>query len=212
MTWRRRKLMMRLNQMFNYCFELSLQWILSYLQMFRDHWFLCFHYWPPGMKYTHQNWADNCIHIFSVAVYLCLSHRLSWPHSLQMIIQSPSDVDSAWEVLRISHDGLPPVLRPPQRDALYWLSQDKSVVICIGTGSIDFNENEQSRFNLKRDIFVKSVERCVQHDTMPVTHCYFIEFRQEVGKHWWHWQTLCPVTAVSSSSLIWSRLQHTQLA
>ena len=57
-----------------------------------------------------------------------------------MIIQSPSDVDAVWEVLRRSHDGLPLVLRPPQRDALYWLAQDKSVIICVGTGSIDLNE------------------------------------------------------------------------
>ena len=53
------------------------------------------------------------------------------------LILAPSDIDVVWENLRIQHEGLPPELRPPQRDALYWLSQDKNVIICIGTGEDD---------------------------------------------------------------------------
>lgn len=58
--------------------------------------------------------------------------------SLQMaIIETPSDVDDAWKMLRVQRVGLPLELRLPQRDALYWLSKDKSVIICVGTGAVD---------------------------------------------------------------------------
>ena len=57
------------------------------------------------------------------------------------VFHSPGDVDGAWEILRTRHVGLPPELRPPQRDALYWLLQDKSVVICIGTGVVIYIES-----------------------------------------------------------------------
>ena len=53
------------------------------------------------------------------------------------IIETPSDVDDVWKVLRVHHVGLPLELRRPQRDALYWLSKDKSVIICVGTGAVD---------------------------------------------------------------------------
>ena len=51
-------------------------------------------------------------------------------------IQTPSDIDIAWLNLRARCNGLPAQLRPPQRDALFWLLHAKSVFICIGTGGI----------------------------------------------------------------------------
>ena len=43
-------------------------------------------------------------------------------------------MNEIWDNLKLSHVGLPSKLRPAQSDALHWLSQDKSVVICVGTG------------------------------------------------------------------------------
>ena len=48
-------------------------------------------------------------------------------------------MDEDWDNLRLSHVGLPPKLRPAQSDALHWLSQDKSVILCVGTGFISCN-------------------------------------------------------------------------
>ena len=55
------------------------------------------------------------------------------------MVESPSDLVKAWENLRKTHQGLPSQLRLPQRDALFWLMQGKSVLLCIGTGlDLDF--------------------------------------------------------------------------
>ena len=54
---------------------------------------------------------------------------------LQMVVlETTLDVDTGWSNLRADHVGLPVDLRPPQRDALFWLSKDYSVFICVGTG------------------------------------------------------------------------------
>ena len=54
---------------------------------------------------------------------------------LQMApILTTADLDTAWQTLQLSHPGLPSQLRDPQRDALFWLSQGKNVILCIGTG------------------------------------------------------------------------------
>ena len=49
-------------------------------------------------------------------------------------ILTTADLDTAWQTLQLSHPGLPSQLRDPQRDALFWLSQGKNVILCIGTG------------------------------------------------------------------------------
>ena len=57
-------------------------------------------------------------------------------YCLQMvIIQTTLDIDTGWRNLRANHVGLPVDLRPPQRDALFWLCKGSSVFICVGTGS-----------------------------------------------------------------------------
>ena len=43
-------------------------------------------------------------------------------------------MDEIWDNLKVSHVGLPSKLRPAQSDALHWLSQEKSVILCVGTG------------------------------------------------------------------------------
>ena len=56
------------------------------------------------------------------------------------MVESPSDLTTAWDNLRRTHQGLPSELRLPQRDALFWLMQGKSVLLCVGTGpDLDFN-------------------------------------------------------------------------
>ena len=45
------------------------------------------------------------------------------------------DIRSTWESLRAAHPGLPQELRAPQIDALYWLSEKKHVILCVGTGA-----------------------------------------------------------------------------
>ena len=50
------------------------------------------------------------------------------------MVESPSDLVNAWDNLRNTHPGLPSQLRLPQRDALFWLMQGKSVLLNIGTG------------------------------------------------------------------------------
>ena len=64
-------------------------------------------------------------------IHLAIS--ISW---LQMgpPINTPADLTTAWQTLRLAHPGLPSELRDPQRDALFWLIQGKSIILCIGTG------------------------------------------------------------------------------
>ena len=49
-------------------------------------------------------------------------------------IFSKLDVTRSWEALQATNTGLPRVLRDPQRDAMFWLTQGKHVVLCVGTG------------------------------------------------------------------------------
>ena len=44
------------------------------------------------------------------------------------------EVKSSWATLRDTYPHLPAELRDPQIDTLYWLSQKKHVIVCIGTG------------------------------------------------------------------------------
>ena len=62
--------------------------------------------------------------------------RTSSLDKLVNLIPELLTMNDVWENLRLSHVGLPPKLRPAQSDALYWLSQDKSVILCVGTGVI----------------------------------------------------------------------------
>ena len=67
------------------------------------------------------------------AMQIQLAISISW---LQMgpPINTPADLTTAWQTLRLAHPGLPSELRDPQRDALFWLIQGKSIILCIGTG------------------------------------------------------------------------------
>ena len=59
-------------------------------------------------------------------------------HNLNILQTNMSDepgIRSTWESLRAAHPGLPPELRAPQIDALYWLSERKHVILCVGTGA-----------------------------------------------------------------------------
>ena len=48
--------------------------------------------------------------------------------------QSPSTFDDTWINLRHVYKNLPLKLHLHQRDALYWLTEGKSVLLCVGTG------------------------------------------------------------------------------
>ena len=99
------------------------------------------HPWIKGMHYWiacscdtfwERYYRYNCI-------LLCVLSSI--PQHARVCFQmsasrSQDDLVEAWEELRKSHKGLPHQLRKPQKDALFWLNQGKSVLLCIGTGFI----------------------------------------------------------------------------
>ena len=62
-------------------------------------------------------------------------------------ILSKIDVTRSWEALHAQNGGLPRVLRDPQRDAMFWLSQGKHVVLCVGTGETLLVANTEFRLS-----------------------------------------------------------------
>ena len=50
--------------------------------------------------------------------------------------QSPGTFDDTWTNLRHSYTSLPSKLHLHQRDALYWLTEGKNVLLCVGTGIV----------------------------------------------------------------------------
>ena len=62
-------------------------------------------------------------------------------------INTAADLTAAWQTLRLAHPGLPSQLRDPQRDALFWLTRGKSIILCIGTGDYSTDGSNASWYS-----------------------------------------------------------------
>ena len=86
-------------------------------------------------------------------------------------ILSKIDVTRSWEALHAQNGGLPRVLRDPQRDAMFWLSQGKHVVLCVGTGETLLVANTEFRLsshNSSGQLVIIEEGKCLPHKTRSV--------------------------------------------
>jgi hypothetical protein len=51
-------------------------------------------------------------------------------------LSSPAELEARWATLRLELPGLPPVLREPQRDALFYILRGEHVLLNVTTGEV----------------------------------------------------------------------------